>query len=207
MSLDPAIFRALVAQGATPEMLLAVVEAAAAVDEEKRERKRAGNAERQQRFRDARAAERNNSNALCGVTERDGDCAPSLEVSPQTPLPKPTPTPGIATPRTRKAGSFPCPDGVEPQHWSDFLANRQRKRLANTPTAYRRVVADLTKLADDEWPPDRIVQFAAERGWAAIFDPRGKHDGQRNGHHRAEPAVGRSIAAAQDWLAECGPRH
>lgn len=38
MSVDPAIFRALVNQGATPEMLLAVVEASAAVDEARRAR-------------------------------------------------------------------------------------------------------------------------------------------------------------------------
>jgi 5-methylcytosine-specific restriction endonuclease McrA len=38
MSLDPAIFRALVANGATPEMLLAVVEASASVDEARKAR-------------------------------------------------------------------------------------------------------------------------------------------------------------------------
>lgn len=38
MSLDPAIFRALVEQGASPEMLLAVVEAAASVEEARKER-------------------------------------------------------------------------------------------------------------------------------------------------------------------------
>ncbi len=63
MSIDPAIFRAMVENGATPEMLLAVVEAAAAVDEQKKERKRAGNAERQKRFRARHADVSNDSNA------------------------------------------------------------------------------------------------------------------------------------------------
>ena len=81
MSLDPAIFRALVEQGATPEMLLAVVEAAASVDEVNREKKRANNAERQARFR----AKNNASNALHDVTERDSVTAPNdIYSNPET---------------------------------------------------------------------------------------------------------------------------
>jgi hypothetical protein len=92
LTLDPAIFRVLVAQGATPEMLLAVIEAAAATEEERRAKKRAGNAERQARFR-----ERNASNALRGVTERDEEAAPALdkESFPQTPFKEIKPTPSV----------------------------------------------------------------------------------------------------------------
>lgn len=81
MSIDPAIFRALVAQGATPEMLLAVVEADAAVQEAKRAGKRANNAERQARFRGKNKSGSNDSNALQRVTERDELCPPNEYIS------------------------------------------------------------------------------------------------------------------------------
>ena len=102
MTLDPAIFRALVAQGATPEMLLAVVEAAAAADEDRRARKRANNAERQARFRSKRNAN-NADNALPDVTERDIAAVPAPDKeSPQTPK-EINPTPGVCGAPAREA--------------------------------------------------------------------------------------------------------
>lgn len=77
------------------------------------------------------------------------------------------------------ADAFPRPDFADPQHWADFLANRKKKRLPNTSTAHAKMLADIERLADDAWPPGRILQAAAERGWAGIYDPR--DDGQRNG--------------------------
>lgn len=67
---------------------------------------------------------------------------------------------------------FACPVGVEPQHWRDFLANRKRRRLTNSETAYEGQLRALSQLADDEWPPGRLVQHAAEKGWGSINDPR-----------------------------------
>jgi len=65
-----------------------------------------------------------------------------------------------------------CPPGVDPAHWRDFRENRRKKKLANTETAYQAQLRDLAKFSDDEWPPGRVLQHAAERGWGAIFDPR-----------------------------------
>lgn len=76
--------------------------------------------------------------------------------------------------------AFPCPDDVDPAHWADLMANRKSKRLPNTATALKGILRDLAKFSDDEWPPGRIVEHAAERGWGAIFDPRPR-DGNRNG--------------------------
>lgn len=109
--IDPAIFRALVAQGATPEMLLAVVEADAAVRAERLESKRAGNAERQRRFRERHKADDDDSNALRRVTERDSALHPSLEVPPQTPPPNPNPDISPLTPRSGgRSGKKRLPD-------------------------------------------------------------------------------------------------
>jgi hypothetical protein len=78
------------------------------------------------------------------------------------------------------------PDGCAPEHWRDFLANRKRKNLPNTPTAHKRLMADIARLTDEEWPPGRLIEHAAARGWAAIYDPRQENRNERaNRHHDA----------------------
>lgn len=80
---------------------------------------------------------------------------------------------------TRVRAVFACPPNVDRQHWADLLANRKRKRLANTVTAYEGQLRALADLSDDEWPPGRLVQHAASKGWGSICDPR-----QSNGNNR-----------------------
>jgi hypothetical protein len=72
----------------------------------------------------------------------------------------------------RAANCYPCPEGVELAPWRDFLANRKRKRHANTATAHRRLLADLARYADAEWTATRLIEHAAARGWAGVYDPR-----------------------------------
>lgn len=84
-----------------------------------------------------------------------------------------------STARARKADPFPMPDGTDPEHWRDFLANRKRKSLPNTPSAHKRLLADIAKFTDDEWPPGRLIELAAGKGWASVNDPRQEY---RNGH-------------------------
>jgi hypothetical protein len=107
-----------------------------------------------------------------------------------------THTPEGVTPRARKA-AWPCPDGVDPQHWADLMANRKAKKLAATKTAYDGQLKKLAELSDEEWPPGRLVQHAAEHGWAAIHDPRTPKD------HRND----RSPHSRQDHRFRPGPRH
>jgi len=82
-----------------------------------------------------------------------------------------------------------CPPGCDAQHWKDFCANRKSKRLARTQTAYAGILRDLARLADTEWPPGRILQYAAEHGWGGIYDPRnsnGKNHGRTGFQQRSE---------------------
>lgn len=72
-----------------------------------------------------------------------------------------------SSPRT-----WPCPPGVDPLHWRDFLRNRKTKRLTNSETAFRSVLKDIADIADAEWPPGRLVEHAAAKGWGSINDPR-----------------------------------
>lgn len=100
---------------------------------------------------------------------------------------------------SRNRTPYPCPEGVDPAHWRDFLANRKPKKL--TETAYRGIIRDLETHSDAEWPPGRLVQHAAEKGWFGIHDPRknqnGNHNAARNlqSFHRHEDArnVGASV--------------
>jgi hypothetical protein len=77
--------------------------------------------------------------------------------------------------------AWACPPGVHPDHWRDFRANRKTRRLTNSPTAYAGQLKALSELADDEWPPGRLVQYAAEKGWGSINKPdEGSFNGQAN---------------------------
>ncbi len=178
-------------EAGTPATLVAEVAMLAARADaagEAIEKRRAVDRERQTRRRHATSRDI----TLDSVTARDVTNEPSPSppplLPPQTPpiTPPPLPHPEGFNASTRKgrASGWGCPEGVEPKHWADVLVNRKSKRLANTATAYAGILRDLAKLSDDEWPPGRIIQHAAERGWGAIFDPRPKN-GNRigSGHH------------------------
>lgn len=138
---------------------------------------RSAGARRQQRYRD-RIAERNEASQ--SVT-RDASVTPPLPLDKKTQTQKINPHPeGVCIAPARKADPFPMPAGVDPQHWADFLQNRKRKRLPNTATAHEKLIRDLARWSDDEWPPGRILEHAAARGWAGIYDPRQDQD-HRNG--------------------------
>ena len=90
----------------------------------------------------------------------------------------------ITPSRGREAKPFDViPDGVDPAHWRDFLANRKAKRLPNTETAYRGVLRKLSALVDEDWPPGRLIEAIVEKGWGGIYDPREEQE-LSNGHAR-----------------------
>ena len=168
-------------------MLAARADAAA----EAIEKRRAVDRDRQTRRRHATSRDI----TLDTVTTRDITSEPSPspppllppQTPPITPPPLPHPEGFNASTRKARASAWPCPDGVDPQHWADVLANRKSKRLANTSTALAGILRDIEKFSDEKWPPGRIVQHAAERGWGAIFDPRpqnGNRNGKRPDHQR-----------------------
>lgn len=101
MAIDASVLRAMQAAGASIDIIIAAVEAEAALDEARRASKRANNAERQRRFKARRKGEEtqdNAGNALLPVTSLD------KKVSPQTPLQKINPSCPPLSPQTE---SFP----------------------------------------------------------------------------------------------------
>lgn len=213
MSIIATAVRHLMAAGVTGEDLIAAI-----ADMEAEQPKDAAAEKRRAWDRQRKAEQRERERLSTGRPPESADNAdtnPSPDKSPQTPKINPTPREHTHDARARGAAAWKCPDGVDRQHWTDFLANRRTKRLGFTPTAYRGQLKALDQLSDDdEWPPGRIVQFAAERGWGAFFDPRGRDSGrrneqQRNGQGGSASGFGRTIDALVDFAREIdgGQRH
>lgn len=182
--IDPAVFRAMVANGATPEMLLAVVEAAAAVEEQKKAKKRADAAVRQQRFRDKNkgqegheVTQNNASNALQGVTECDSVTAPpspSPLPSPCTPNQPPAPTHPVYISRVREDDRVS--EAVD--LWNAMASRTGLSRVSKLTEDRRKKIR--ARLADASWEQFTEAIAAVERspfcrgdstdGWRADFD-------------------------------------
>ena len=133
---------------------------------------------RQARYRERKEAESITSDVTCDVTNPPND----IYSNPPPSVTKVTLDNSVKRGREQKPFDV-CPDGVDPAHWRDFLANRRAKRLPNTETAYRGVLRKLAELTNDEWPPGRLMQAIVEKGWASIHDPRNEQEFQ-NGHVR-----------------------
>ena len=91
---------------------------------------------------------------------------------------------------------WPCPANVDPQHWADFRKNRKTKRRTDSATAYAEQIKLIGEFADDEWPPGRLVERAAAKGWATICDPRKPMNGTNYGQANQHSGLGKSAAAA-----------
>lgn len=168
MALKAEVLDALLDAGASAEMIVAAIKADMAQDELRREAKRSSNAERQQRYRDKRKNRKsrgsNADNALRPVT-------PPIEDNH---------TPSVLSPNGEKHSTakprdpFPMPEWCEDEQvWADFLANRKRKRLPNTPTAHKGFLDDIARISSPEWPPWRLLKHATAKGWGGIYDPTG----------------------------------
>jgi hypothetical protein len=135
VSLSAAVLDALIATGATREQLAAVMRADIAEREAeeaaKIEAKREGNRTRQQRKREK---ERNAVSRVTAVTARDSRDTPP-KVSPkennQTPSSPPVDV-SEAEASSHQPRPWALPVGVSLQVWTDFRANRKRKRLGET---------------------------------------------------------------------------
>jgi len=188
----------LVAAGTPADLVgeVAMLIARAEVDREAIETRRKADRERQAARRHVTSRDITGDNVM---SQDVTGAAPSLdkETLPPTPPIKeinltPTHTGGDAPAHARARGTWACPDGVETAHWRDFMANRTRKRLTNTETAYLGQLRLLERFSCAEWPPGALVQRAAEKGWGTIVDPA-EYETPRNGQrpandHRDGPA-------------------
>lgn len=176
MSLSAAVIDAMIAAGCTAEQLGAAMKADLADGEARKEAKRENNAERQRRFRDRRKGRkitaRNADNALHDVTPPIDTLTPGSVVSPS------------GETQNGAVDVFPRPEWADPVAWADFMGNRKAKKARNTATAYRGFLADIERLSDDEWPPGRLLEHAAGKGWKGIYDPR---ETRKSANERSTP--------------------
>lgn len=170
MSLNAATIQVLIDKGLTAADILEVAQAS--------ERKVDSTAaERQARYRERRKETKRNARNSNGVTPPiDNNHTPS-DISPN------------GENHNKARGAFPKPGWVEDDEvWQDFLSNRKRKRCPNTATAYKGFLDDIERLTKPEWPPWRLLQHAARKGWAGIYDPtddrKNENDRQRSQNSR-----------------------
>jgi hypothetical protein len=144
-----------------------------------RERKRAGDAEVEQA---ATSGEPNGDRPVTSLS-RHGD-APETETETET---------DNSEPKGSSPRAWTLPAGVSLQVWTDFLSNRKRKRLGNTPTAWRSFQDDLARVSlMTGIPPPRLIEQCTAKGWGAIYDPREKANERSNNPLR--DAVSRIVA-------------
>lgn len=172
MAIKPEVLDALLEAGASAEMIVAAIKADMRKEDERRESKRANNADRQQRHRDRRKSRKDNAhNALPDVIPPiDRTHTPSSDISPDGENQNDAPR--------SKPQVFPKPDWAEDQVWADWLEIRKGKRCRNTATAHAAFLADIAKHSSDDWPPGRLLAYAVARSWASIHPP---DESPRNG--------------------------
>ena len=161
MTIKPEVLDALLAAGATAEMIVAAVKADLASEAERVERKRANNAERQRRFKakNKEVTDDNAGNALPSVTP-----PLSRPLPPQTPL-TPTHTHPEYNTRARKGPVPAKPEGVSSQTWADFLALRKQKRADLSQTALAGIEREAVKAG---WSLESALAECVARGWQAF---------------------------------------
>lgn len=175
MSLNAATIEFLLGKGLTGEDLLEVARRSEA-------RRDPTAAERMARHRERKAATRNDTR----------NASPYEDTS--TPLSSETQVSSDGERAGARENPFPRPDWADRGHWRDFMANRKRRRMTNSPTAYSQFLGDVERLADDEWPPGRLLELAAGKGWGSINKPDEYRNGRTNGIGMAGPRPDPTLA-------------
>lgn len=190
MSVIATAVRHLLAAGVTGD---ALIEAIAEMEDDIRAepKPQSKGAARTARWRAKKAEEERHETSH--VTHGDGCDAAPLSPSPKEINSNPHPHTPEHTPRARKADDFPCPEWADPQVWRDLKANRRTKRLSNTTTAHRNFVNAVEAMADDDWPPDRLLEAIVAKGWGGAHDPR--DDRKPGNDQRIAKSTGTATAA------------
>lgn len=172
MSLS-AVVRALVGSGATPDMILAVVEAHEAARDDALSLRRASDAERQRKARERRS--NNVTSRDVTVTERDGSSLPSSNgFSPHpSSLTTSNPSPAAAAPRepiptddwpdpAKTALALAVTAGIASAQWQFLTSSELQKWRANGLSYLLDVVPTVTAVTGRGGSPPRSWSYFTE---------------------------------------------
>lgn len=190
--MTPEALDALVASGATVEMIAAAWKAEIACEDN-----RSPAAKRQARYRE-RVTERNEAsqNVTCDadVTE-----PPFLdkESFPQTPFKEINLTP-VCIPRTRGAVKFVLPNDIPAEPWNGFVEMRRQQRKPMSERAMDLAVTKLRKLRDEDgWPPGDILDHCTLNNYQGLWPPKREiQNGHRTANSRSDEPRNPMVRAA-----------
>lgn len=185
MGLSRAMIDAFVDAGGTVEQLAAMMKADLDEQDARKAQKRAGNAERQRRFKAKRrpVTSDNADNALPSVT-------PPNDIYSNPPVSSDEET----TPPAKVTKLVPAkPAEVRDQTWADFLDLRKRKRAPLTQTALDGIKSEADKAG---WSMEAALAKCLARGWQGFeADWVRSDDGKPPG---ASGSMSQSILAKQN---------
>jgi hypothetical protein len=208
MSLTPAMIDALVASGATAEMLAAVMKASLADDEAKANERRAKDAERQRQHRQRNAVSRNVTVTDCDrcdapLSPSSSPLFPPLSPAPLSPPIIPPPSPPIpdisrAKPKADDAG-FTQFWETYPRRTGKEAARKAWCKAKQRGATCQAMIEAARKFA--EHPPDD-AQFIPH---PATWLNQGRYDDEpmetRNGNgHMANGRTQHRASASLDWI-------
>jgi len=88
--------------------------------------------------------------------------------------------------------TFPTPEGIKEELWSEYLDLRKKKRSVMTQEAYTRLVAKLQSLANDGEDINKCLQQTNDAGWTGVFP----YHGDRNKPRKS----GTSDFNREEWI-------
>jgi hypothetical protein len=174
----PETIDAMIAAGASAEVIGAAWKAELAAQERALTYRRSKDAERQRRHRESRDVT---------VTGCDTSSPNERDILTPTRIQKPkskdlVKKSVVEIEKLEAVGSclkvaFPPPTGVSDEQWTAF--RKQRKKPLNS-RSYTLLTNKLLVLAEAGWPPGDMIDLAIERGWETVFEPR------NFGHERSD---------------------
>jgi hypothetical protein len=179
MTLKATVLDALLAAGASAEMIIAAIKADAVEDEERKARKREKNAERQRRYRLSRSVTRDN--ALVTLSNGDIPPAPPPEVSP-TPSSYPSPLPPKEkSPKgdQKKTPAEVLANVLDAEHASAVVEHRARLRKPLTAHAAKLLANKFAEAPEPNAAADAMIL----NGWQG-FDQEWLDNNRQRGPPR-----------------------
>jgi hypothetical protein len=68
--------------------------------------------------------------------------------------------------------------GIDPDLWTEWMANRKKLKAQNTPRAMTTLINRIKQLQAKGFKPNDLVEVANERGWKTVYEPKEAPNGK-----------------------------